>query len=780
MDLKAFLTSTHYFSDLSDSELNTLIEASTVEECRPGQKIVSRGQPGRFLFVLITGKAEVNFTDTLGAKLFSATLKSGDVFGEMSIMTGEPEAADVVAVEPSQYIAAPRDMFSQVIVGNPAALHKIAALITKRMTQKEQNEALLAQYKSSRQDNPDPYDLNFSSALKPAKILVINCGSSSLKYSLFDTSNPTPLIEGLIEKIGTNASYHKVKSQKSEIKNETAVPDFPKAFLEMETALTDSTIGAIAAFDEIDAVGHRVVHGGDKFKNSAVITDEVIEGIRQCIPLAPLHNPYNLAGVEEMRKHLPGKGAVAVFDTAFHQNMPESAYLYAISRDLGQIYHVSENIRRYGFHGTNHNYVSLTAATYLKRSVRELRIISCHLGNGASICAIDHGTSVDTSMGMTPLEGLAMGTRCGDIDPGALIYLLNSGLSVKEVDNLLNKESGLKGLTGLSNDMREILDAADSGNDRAKTAVSLFCYRLKKYIAAYAAVLGGIDALVFTAGIGENSAAIRGRVCHGLENIGLVISKEANEKAKVKRGHIEEISAAGSQIKILVVAADEERMIARETLHALNIAKVREAAAPEVKAKRQIPVYITGHHVHLCEKDFATLFGEGKTLTKKHQLRQQLSFVAEETLTLSGPLGKIENVRVVAPLKTETQVEISRTEEFKLGIDAPVRVSGDLEGSASITLEGPAGSVKLESGVICARRHIHMTPADALSYGIRDHDIVSVAVLGRKDVVFSDVFVRVNPNYTLELHLDTDEANSAAISDAATARILEIQSRAFI
>ncbi|MBF0517559.1 MAG: acetate/propionate family kinase, partial [Nitrospirae bacterium] len=722
MDLKAFLASTHFFSDLTDMQLNTLIGAATLEDCGPGDISISRGSPGRFLYLLITGKAEVAFTDSTGDKLFTAVLKSGDIFGEMSVMTGEPTVADVVAVEPSQCIAIARDVVSQVIVENSSALLKIAALINKRMTQKEQNEALIAEFKASRQENPDPYDLNFSSATKPAKILVINCGSSSLKYSLFDTSNPIPLIEGLIEKIGTSASYHKVKSLKSEIKKEIAVPDFPKAFHEMETALTDSTIGAITDFEEIDAVGHRVVHGGDKFRNSAVITDEVIEGIRQCIPLAPLHNPYNLAGVQEIRKLLPDKGAVAVFDTAFHQNMPQSAYLYAISRDLADKYHIGENIRRYGFHGTNHNYVSLTAATYLKRSVRQLRIISCHLGNGASVCAIDHGISVDTSMGMTPLEGLAMGTRCGDIDPGVLIYLLNSGLSTKDVDNLLNKESGLKGLTGLSNDMREILAAAGAGDERAKTAVSLFCYRLKKYIAAYAAILGGLDVLIFTAGIGENSSEIRGRVCHGLEHIGLVISKEANEKARVKRGHIEEISAPGQQIKILVVAADEERMIARETLHALNIAKVGQTAAASIN--RQIPIYVTGHHVHLCERDFIRLFGSGATLTKRQVLRQGQSFVADESVTLVGPLGKIENVRIFAPFKSETQVEISRTEEFKLGIDAPVRLSGDLEGAASIVLEGPAGSIKLESAVICAQRHIHMNPAEALSFGLRDHDCV--------------------------------------------------------
>jgi acetate kinase len=284
--------------------------------------------------------------------------------------------------------------------------------------------------------------------------------------------------------------------------------------------------------------------------------------------------------------------------------------------------------------------------------------------------------------------------------------------------------------------------------------------------------------LIFTAGIGENAAEIRGRVCYGLEHMGLFLSKEANEKAKVKRGHIEEVSVNGAQIKILVVAADEERMIARETLHALHIVKVKEANVSDLK--RQIPIYTTGHHVHLSEKDFTALFGAGKALTKKQQLRQPQSFIAAETLSLIGPRGTIENVAIVGPLRRETQVEISRTEEFKLGIDAPVRLSGDLEGSASLTLEGTAGQIKLEGGVICAQRHIHMSTEDALSYGLRDHDVVRVIVESVRNVIFGDVFVRVSPNYTLELHLDTDEANSAEVAEGSTAGIAGIQSRAFI
>ncbi|MBF0519458.1 MAG: acetate kinase [Nitrospirae bacterium] len=398
------------------------------------------------------------------------------------------------------------------------------------------------------------------------KVLVINCGSSSLKYSLFNVPESRPLFEGLIEKIGSATPLHKITTAGGSKELPCDVKDIAEAFQKMEHALISDEFGALKSLNEIQAAGHRVVHGGDRFSASIVIDKQVKDSIRDCSVFAPLHNPYNLAGIEEMEKLLPTVPCVAVFDTAFHQSMAEHVYRYALPYALCN----EKHIRRYGFHGTNHKYVSLEAAMYLKKPITELKLISCHLGNGTSMCAIDGGLSVDTSMGLTPLEGLIMGTRGGDIDPGVLLYLMREGSTAAEIDSLLNKESGLKGITGLSNDMREALSLSEDGNERAMLAVSMFVYRIKKYTGAYVSILGGLDAFIFTGGIGENSDVIRSRVCTGLEHLGIRLSEANNKKARAVRGNVVDISANGSHPGILIVPADEERMITRETIHALE------------------------------------------------------------------------------------------------------------------------------------------------------------------------------------------------------------------
>ncbi|MEO5358564.1 MAG: acetate kinase [Nitrospirae bacterium YQR-1] len=398
------------------------------------------------------------------------------------------------------------------------------------------------------------------------KVLVINCGSSSLKYSLFNVPQSRPLFEGLIEKIGSASPLHKIKTSGGKTERQDGVKDIGEAFLKMEHALVSEEFGVLKSLNEIQAVGHRVVHGGDRFSASVVIDKQVKDAIRDCCTLAPLHNPYNLSGIEEMEKILPETSAVAVFDTAFHQTMSEHVYRYALPYALCD----EKHIRRYGFHGTNHKYVSLAAAMYLNRPTEELKLITCHLGNGASICAIDGGRSVDTSMGLTPLEGLIMGTRGGDIDPGVILYLMREGYTAADIDTVLNKESGLKGVTGTSNDMREVLELSKDGNQRAKLAVSMFAYRIKKYIGAYVSILGGLDALIFTGGIGENSNEIRGGVCSGLEHLGIRISDNLNKAARAVRGEVTDISNNGSPSRVLIVPADEERMITRETIRALQ------------------------------------------------------------------------------------------------------------------------------------------------------------------------------------------------------------------
>ncbi|KGG81135.1 acetate kinase [Caloranaerobacter azorensis H53214] len=391
------------------------------------------------------------------------------------------------------------------------------------------------------------------------KILVINCGSSSLKYQLIDMTNEEVLAKGLAERIGIDGSRVKHRTiGKEEVIIEKPMPNHKVALEIVLNALTDSEHGAIKSMEEISAVGHRVVHGGEKFSGSVVIDDEVLKVLRECSDLAPLHNPPNIMGIEACQELMPNTPMVGVFDTAFHQTMPKSSYIYPLPYELYEKY----GIRKYGFHGTSHKYVSNRAAEILGKDINDLNIITCHLGNGASLAAIKRGKSIDTSMGFTPLEGLVMGTRCGDIDPAIVTFLMEKeNMSISEVNNLLNKKSGVLGISGVSSDFRDIEEAAAKGNERAQLALDKFTSRVKKYIGAYAAIMGGVDVIVFTAGLGENSPETREAICEGLEFMGIEIDKDKNKV----RGKETIVSTENSKVKVLVVPTNEELMIARET-----------------------------------------------------------------------------------------------------------------------------------------------------------------------------------------------------------------------
>ena len=397
------------------------------------------------------------------------------------------------------------------------------------------------------------------------KVLVINCGSSSLKYQLIDMATEESLAQGLVERIGIEGS---VLTQKVEGKDKYIVKeqmkDHKDAIRLVLAALVDENNGVIKSMDEISAVGHRVVHGGEKYKESVVINDEVKANIEECFKLAPLHNPANMIGIKACEELMPNTPMVAVFDTAFHGTMPEDAYIYALPYELYE----KHGIRKYGFHGTSHKYVSQTCAEVMGRDIKDLKIITCHLGNGASLCAVKNGVSVDTSMGFTPLEGLAMGTRCGNIDPAIVTFLMKEeGLSVDEVNDLLNKKSGVLGISGISSDFRDIEDAAFNKDDRrAKLALKIFEYKIRTTIGAYAAAMGGVDAIVFTAGVGENGPETREKCLEGLEFLGVEIDKEANNV----RGKVREISKAGCKVKAFVIPTNEELVIARDTLELIK------------------------------------------------------------------------------------------------------------------------------------------------------------------------------------------------------------------
>jgi len=391
-------------------------------------------------------------------------------------------------------------------------------------------------------------------------ILVINCGSSSVKYQLINTESGVSLARGGVDRIGMSGAVISISRHDGySAKFGAEILDHTVAIEQILIYLVHPKHGVIKDKSEVDAVGHRVVHGGTQFTESVLISEEVMGKIRQCIDLAPLHNPHNIRGINAAIRNLPGIPQVAVFDTAFHSTLPAKAFLYPLPLVLYRRY----EIRRYGFHGTSHYYVARRAADFLGKPKDELKIITAHLGNGCSITAVDRGKSVDTSMGLTPLEGLVMGTRCGDIDPSIILHVMGrEELSLSEANTLLNKHSGLQGLSGISSDMRDLISEMDKGNEQARTAIEVYCYRLKKYIGAYAAAMGGVDALVFTAGVGENSPVIRKLSCEGLGFLGLEVDDALNTSSE--RGE-RAISPAGTRGKVLVIPTNEELVIARDT-----------------------------------------------------------------------------------------------------------------------------------------------------------------------------------------------------------------------
>lgn len=392
------------------------------------------------------------------------------------------------------------------------------------------------------------------------KILVLNCGSSSVKYKLIDTENDTVMAEGGVEKIGLPDGFLKYKlSDGSKAIRELGLVDHKGAVKDVLDILTDPEVGCIRSYSEIGAVGHRVVHGGEKFSKSVLLTDEVLQQIKDCYDLAPLHNPANVTGIEAVEEILPGVKQVGVFDTAFHQTMPAKSFMYA----LPYKYYKEDGVRRYGFHGTSHRYVSQRVCEILGVDINKEKIITCHVGNGGSITAVLYGKSVDTSMGLTPVEGLMMGTRVGDVDPGALTYLMKKhNLSADELQKIINKESGVLGVTELSSDMREIEAADKAGDPRAHLALEMYEQRITKYIGAYAAEMGGVDIIVFTGGVGENQTGLRGNVCRPLGFMGVELDEQLN---MTTRGTETVISAPSSKVKVVVVPTDEEMMIARDT-----------------------------------------------------------------------------------------------------------------------------------------------------------------------------------------------------------------------
>lgn len=597
------------------------------------------------------------------------------------------------------------------------------------------------------------------------KVLVLNAGSTSVKYNLYEMDTEARLASGRVERIGGDAAHVTEDRVRAPVEAPTH-----RAALERILASLTAPGAPLAGSAERFAVGHRVVHGGERLIHPVRIDESVRETIRDCARFAPIHNPVNLAGIDAAREVLPEAEHVAVFDTAFHAQMPRAAFTYAVPESL----YLQRGIRRYGFHGPSHQFMALSAAEHLRTELSRLRLVTCHLGGGCSLAAIDGGISVETSMGLTPLEGLVMGTRSGDIDPAIPLLLAREGMSPDELDTLLNRQSGLAGLSGIaSGDYRDVERAADAGDVRARLAIEVFTHRVRKYIGAYTALLGGIDALVFTGGIGENSARLRAAVCEGLTFMGVSIDPARNEDPAAQAvSGVSDIATARAPTRVLVLATDEERMIAREVLRCLR----GPTAAIRSVRSRPIPVGVSVRHVHLSARDCAALFGEGYELACRREVTQKGQYVTRETVDLVGPKGEIRGVAIINPLRGETQVELARTDAFTLGVKPPLRESGRLDDTPGITLRGPRGEVQIPRGVILAQRHVHMSPDDARTYGVRDKDVIRVRADGDREMEMGDVLVRVREDFVLDMHIDTDEANAAGLGNDSVVAYVGVQS----
>jgi acetate kinase len=753
------------FRDITAERFDALIAGSHVRSFEANETVLHQGDAATCFGVLLSGAIEASVLGDGAVRQSLGRLKPGDTFNELALMTGDAVVADFIAELRCDVLLIPVSLFQSVVVAEPGAVQKISRTIAERMRTVMTDPLKAAALRRA----DDPYGLTLQGT-RPEKILVVNCGSSSLKYSFYDTADESRQARGQVERIGISGTRLSHHGPKGDVKRDLPQGDFAAAFQAMTAELTAKETGVIGGAGEVSVVVHRVVHGGEKFTEATIVTDEVLAEIEALCPLAPLHNPVNLAGIREMRRLYSAVPHVAVFDTSFHHTLPAYSFLYGLPYELYE----KKGVRRYGFHGTSHHYVGLKAAEALGRRPNELRLVSCHLGNGSSLCAVDHGRSIDTSMGFTPGEGLIMGTRCGDVDAGVLAFLERTEhQSATKSEEMLNKKSGLLGMSGVSSDMREILKAAEEDNARALVALKSFCYRVRKYIGSYVAAMGGLDAIVFTGGIGQGSAEVRALALQGLECMGVELALDRNREANGFH-EVCRISTDDSKVAVLVVPTDEERMMAREALRALS----RSYIVKVLETQKQQPflVEVSAHHIHLSQEEVEALFGKGHQLTKHADLSQPGQYACKEQLTVVGPKGRIERVRVLGPARKYTQVEIAMTEQFKLGVHPPIRESGDIADTPGCTLESPTASVKIDRGVICARRHIHMTPADALRYGVRDKSVVRVRIAGDRELVFGDVLVRVDPNFALAMHIDTDEANAANVKTGAQGYIDDIQS----
>jgi len=766
MDVLSRLQGHPLFASFTAEKLAEVVRLATAVAYRAGEVCIRGDEAGEMFGILVSGRLEAVRHGGAAERELAGIIEPGECFGEMSLLTGQSTSAEVVATADSEAVVFQQEAIGPLLATNGGAVRYLTRLITRRLAGEVKSRGGAA--KASPR-GAVRYSLGASG---PLRILAVSCRWDDVRYACYDTSSEAPLARGRVSGVGTGDAVHLRTGPRGRRESSLGSVTHARALEAAMTSLTSPDEGVLGAATELSVIGHCVRHGGPEHHGPALVNEAVKATVRRMADLAPLDNLYNLIGIETCETLAPDVPQVAVFDTSFHLTMPEAARRYALPEEFAR----DETLQRFGFHGVSHESAGRAAAEFLGTGFDALRLVTCHLGAGASITAIDHGRSVDTTMGLTPLEGLVMDTRPGDVDPGLLMHLmLHRRVPVDQLYIRLFAKAGLLGLSGISGDVVTVDRAAEAGDARALLAIQMFCRRARKHLAALLGLLGGADAVVFTGGVGENSPGVRARICQGLDWMGIALDEGLNRGVRVAPGEVKAISAAQSRVRIVVVGGDEERAIAGHA--ARTMARARASVVMHDRG-REIPIGISAHHVHLSQAHVEALFGAGHTLTWHADLTQPGQFACKEEVSLIGPKGRIDRVRVLGPVRPETQIEISRTEEFRLGIDAPVRLSGDLAGTPGITLEGPAGQVRVDRGVICAMRHIHMAPQDALELAVRDHDVVRVRVSGERSLVFGDVAVRVSPDFRLDMHIDTDEANAAELSCDGKGYLDSIQGRA--
>ena len=763
MALLDVLAQNELFAGFGEDELVSLCVQSERREFRPGETIIEAGETGQFLGVLVEGEAEVCQPTESGEREVVAELASGAYFGEMSLISGEPTNADVVACSACRVLLVPLEVFRSMLATRPAVLQHIARTITLRLRD------TLPQ--PEREHRPATAEAA-ADERRSARILVVECGSSTIEYSFLDAENEASNLRGTVAGLGTDRASHTTIALRTKTVTEAPAKRAP-ALEAVLARLTEGPAAPLADLGDLAAIGHRVAHGGEAFSQSAVVDQDVLERARAALPTAPPGSEANLLGLRELCELAPDVPHIAVFDTAFFQRMPPRAFLYGLPRAMYE----EHRLRRYGCGGIRHSQAALLAAAHLDRPLEGLKMVTCLVAKDVSVCAIEGGRPIDVSCGLTTLEGPPGVRSSGDVDPGLILHLADKiGLSWPEIGAMLRSGGGVTGLAEVDGDFGDVIAAAEARDQRARHALGVFCYRLKKYIGAYAAALGGLDVLVFTGEVVQEHSAVWAEVCEGLEWLGLRLGKERAEQLLAGAVGPTEVSDPTSPVRVLVAPTDEHRMIASEAVRALGW----ESMAAAIRAERRpIPIATSAHHLHLSQEHVEALYGPGHELTFRAQLSQPGQYACEETVTLIGPRGPVGRVRVLGPAREQTQVEISRTEQRQLGIEAPTRHSGNVEGSPGITLEGAAGQVELEQGVISAGRHVHMSPEDALRFGVRDKDVIEVRVAGdTRSLVFGDVLVRVHPDFRLDMHVDTDEANAAELERDAVGYMVAAERRA--